>query len=129
MSNQCSSFNLHPDSQWLFYFLYIFLLFTHLTYHHFSLPLSLSLSYRTSPPHTQRAVFHEITKEAILQSFACPRDIDMDLVQSQETRRILDRLAGFTVSPVVWRYISPGLSAGRVQSCGLHAVTEVRHIA
>ena len=53
----------------------------------------------------KRAVFHEITKEAVKHAFESPRDIDMDLVQSQETRRILDRLAGFTVSPLLWRYI------------------------
>jgi DNA topoisomerase-1 len=73
----------------------------------------------------QRAVFHEITKDAILKAFEHPRDIDMNLVHSQETRRVLDRLAGFTVSPILWRYVSPGLSAGRVQSCGLHSITEV----
>jgi DNA topoisomerase-1 len=74
----------------------------------------------------QRAVFHEITKDAILKAFEHPRDIDMNLVHSQETRRVLDRLAGFTVSPILWRYVAPGLSAGRVQSCGLHSITEVR---
>lgn len=52
---------------------------------------------------TQRAVFREITKKAIVESFRSPRDLDMDLVHSQETRRILDRLTGFTVSPVLWR--------------------------
>jgi len=48
-------------------------------------------------------VFHEITKDAILRAFESPRDIDMHLVQSQETRRIIDRLAGFTISPLLWR--------------------------
>lgn len=53
----------------------------------------------------KRAVFHEITKNAILDSFEHPRDINMNIVESQETRRILDRLAGFTISPVLWRFV------------------------
>jgi DNA topoisomerase-1 len=72
----------------------------------------------------RRMVFHEITKQAIEQAFANPRDLDDRLVQAQEARRILDRLYGYEVSPVLWKKIQPKLSAGRVQSVAVRIVVE-----
>lgn len=72
----------------------------------------------------RRMVFHEITKQAIEQAFANPRDLDDRLVQAQEARRILDRLYGYEVSPVLWKKIQPRLSAGRVQSVAVRIVVE-----
>ncbi len=80
-----------------------------------------------SPPeHVQvkRMVFHEITRQAIEQAVAEPRDIDIRLVEAQEARRMLDRLYGFEVSPVLWKKIKPQLSAGRVQSVAVRMIVE-----
>lgn len=73
---------------------------------------------------TRRIVFHEITKEAILQAIENPREIDQHLVDAQQARRILDRLVGFELSPVLWRKVKPSLSAGRVQSVAVRVLVE-----
>ena len=73
---------------------------------------------------TRRIVFHEITKNAILKAIDNPRDIDNNLVDAQQARRVLDRLVGFELSPLLWRKIQPKLSAGRVQSVALRLVVD-----
>ena len=73
---------------------------------------------------TKRIVFHEITKSAILHAIENPRDIDNNLVKAQQARRVLDRLVGFQLSPVLWRKVKPSLSAGRVQSVAVRLIVE-----
>lgn len=76
------------------------------------------------PENTRRIVFHEITKDAILHAVANPRDIDLNLVDAQQARRVLDRIVGFELSPVLWKKIKPSLSAGRVQSVAVRLIME-----
>ena len=77
-----------------------------------------------NPENTRRIVFQEITKPAILAAIENPREIDMNLVNAQQARRVLDRLVGFELSPVLWRKIQPKLSAGRVQSVALRLIVD-----
>ena len=79
---------------------------------------------KLKPENTKRIVFHEITKDAILYAIAHPRDIDKNLVDAQQARRVLDRLVGFEVSPVLWKKVKPSLSAGRVQSVAVRLIVE-----
>ena len=76
------------------------------------------------PKHTRRIVFHEITKPAILEAIKNPREIDLNLVNAQQARRVLDRIVGFKLSPVLWRKVKPALSAGRVQSVAVRLIVE-----
>jgi len=76
------------------------------------------------PGQAQRVVFHEITKDAVDEAFAHPRDLNMDLVNAQQARRVLDRLVGYNLSPLLWRKVRSRLSAGRVQSVALRLIVE-----
>ncbi|MEG0253176.1 MAG: toprim domain-containing protein, partial [Muribaculaceae bacterium] len=76
------------------------------------------------PENTKRIVFHEITKTAILSAIENPRDIDINRVDAQQARRVLDRIVGFELSPVLWKKIKPALSAGRVQSVAVRLIVE-----
>jgi DNA topoisomerase-1 len=77
-----------------------------------------------NPKKTKRIVFHEITKNAILNAIETPRGIDLNLVNSQQARRVLDRLVGFELSPILWKKVKPALSAGRVQSVAVRLIVE-----
>ena len=77
-----------------------------------------------NPKETRRIVFHEITRQAILDAIEHPRTIDLNLVDAQQARRVLDRLVGFKLSPVLWRKVRPNLSAGRVQSVAVRLIVE-----
>lgn len=79
---------------------------------------------KLQPEHTKRIVFHEITKSAILKAIEQPRNIDINLVDAQQARRILDRIVGFELSPVLWKKVKPALSAGRVQSVSVRLIVE-----
>lgn len=82
------------------------------------------LSQKGKPPEFLRAVFHQITKEAVLSAIEHPGKISMDLVNAQQARRIVDRLVGYKLSPVLWKKVRRGLSAGRVQSVALRLIVE-----
>ena len=79
---------------------------------------------KLDPGSTNRIVFHEITKDAILQAIENPRRLDKNLVDAQQARRVLDRLVGFEISPVLWKKVKPSLSAGRVQSVAVRLIVE-----
>ncbi|UOE38513.1 type I DNA topoisomerase [Chryseobacterium oryzae] len=84
----------------------------------------LAEELKLKPENRKRIVFHEITKNAILKAIEHPRDIDQNLVNAQQARRVLDRIVGFEMSPVLWKKVKPGLSAGRVQSVAVRLVVE-----
>ena len=84
----------------------------------------LTEALKLNPENTKRIVFHEITKKAILHAVDNPRTLNQNLVNAQQARRVLDRLVGFEVSPVLWKKVKQGLSAGRVQSVAVRLIVE-----
>src|SRR3954452_4692638 len=76
------------------------------------------------PGTAKRVTFTEITKDAVLQAFEQPRNVDLQLVEAQQARRILDRLVGYRISPILWKKVRPGLSAGRVQSVAVRLIVD-----
>ena len=84
----------------------------------------LQETLKLNPEHTRRIVFNEITKNAILYAIEHPRGIDMNLVDAQQARRVLDRIVGYEISPILWSKIKPALSAGRVQSVAVRLIVE-----
>ena len=88
------------------------------------LPGILSQALKLKSNQTKRIVFHEITEPAIKNAIANPSDIDTNLVNAQQARRVLDRLVGYELSPILWKKVQPKLSAGRVQSVAVRLIVE-----